>query len=70
MSELVDIYDLDDRLVKAITQVANNELISQDEILKVLRDCYAYLSWTTVQDAMKEVREIQKMTQRLLKEMD
>jgi|TARA_R100000084_G_scaffold73806_1_gene33093 hypothetical protein len=70
MSELVDIYDLDDRLSKAITMLANNELISQDFILKVLRDCYAYLSWTVVQDATREAREMQKMTQELLKEMD
>ena len=70
MSELVDIYDLDDRLFKAISSLANNELISQDEILKVLRECYAYLSWTTVQDAMKEAREMQKMAHEVLKEMD
>ena len=70
MSELVDIYDLDDRLFKAISRLANNELISQDFILKALRQCYAYLSWTVVQDAMREAREMQKMTQELLKEMD
>ena len=60
MSELVDIYDLDDRLVKAIILLANNELISQDEVLRVLRNCYAYLSWTVVQDAMKEARVMQR----------
>ena len=70
MSELVDTYDLDDRLHTAISRLANNELISQDFILKALRQCYAYLSWTVVQDAMREAREMQKMTQELLKEMD
>ena len=69
MSELVDIYDLDNRLHTAISRLENNELISQDFILKVLRQCYAYLSWTVVQDAMREAREMQKMTQELLKEM-
>ena len=70
MSEIVDTYDLDDILHTAISRLANNELISQDFILKVLRQCYAYLSWTVVQDAMREAREMQKMTQELLKEMD
>jgi hypothetical protein len=70
MSELVDVYGLDNRLHTAISRVENNELISQDFILKVLRNCHAYLSWTIVQDAMREARETQKMTQELWKEMN
>ena len=70
MSELVDIYDLDDRLFKAISSLAKDgwgkkEPISQDFILKVLRDCYAYLSWTVVQDATKEAREIQRQVKEM-----
>ena len=70
MSELVDIYGLNERLYKTISRLENNELISQDEVLKVLRQCYAYLSWTEVQDAMREAREIQKIAHEMMKEMD
>ena len=70
MSELVDIYGLNERLYKTISRLENNELISQDEVLKVLRQCYAYLSWTEVQDAMREAREIQKIAHEMMKEMN
>lgn len=67
MSELVDTYDLDDRLHVACSNLAN---IPLPEVLILLQDLRSYLAWTTVQDAMKEAREMQKMTQELLKEMD
>ena len=69
MSELVGWAELEDRVYTAISRLENNELISQDEILKALKQCYAYLSWSEVQRAMKEAREIQKMTQEMIKEM-
>lgn len=65
MSELVDTYELDNRIHQALHLVTFG-----DELWNVLTDVQAYMRWTVVQDAMKEVREIQKMTQRLLKEMD
>lgn len=70
MSELVKPYELNERLYKTISRLENNELISQDEVLKVLRQCYAYLSWTEVQNAMREAIEIQKIAHEMMKEMD
>ena len=66
---LVDWLKLEARLHSVISRLENNELISQDEVLKALKQCYAYLSWSEVQRAMKEAREIQKMTQEMIKEM-
>ena len=65
MSELVDRYELDDRLYKTISRLENNGHISQDEVLKVLRECYAYLSWSVVQEAMEEARELQRLVRKL-----
>lgn len=70
MSELVKPYELNERLYKTISRLENNELISQDEVLKVLRQCYAYLSWTEVQNAMREAIEIQKIAHEMMKEMN
>ena len=65
MSELVDRYELDDRLYKTISRLENNGHISQDEVLKVLRECYAYLSWSVVQEAMEEARELQRLVRKV-----
>ena len=65
MSELVDRYELDDRLYITISRLENNGHISQDEVLKVLRECYAYLSWSVVQEAMEEARELQRLVRKV-----
>jgi len=70
MSELVDPYELDERVYTAISILERLNVSSQDEILKALKQCYAYLSWSQVQRAMREAREMQKMTQEMMKEMD
>jgi hypothetical protein len=67
MSELVDIYELDDRLHVACSNLAN---IPLPRVLILLQDLQAYMGWTVVQDAMKEAKGTQKMCQELLKEMD
>ena len=70
MSELVGWAELEDRVYTAISKLERLNVSPQDEILKALKQCYAYLSWSEVQRAMKEAREIQKMTQEMIKEMN
>ena len=74
MRELVDTYKLHERLHVAISKVGNpisSQAKSQYRpLLELLEDLQAYMGWTVVQDAMREAREMQKMTQELLKEMD
>ena len=69
MSELVGWLELEGRLHSAISSLEAG-WNPRDEVLKVLRQCYAYLSWTEVQDAMREAREIQKIAHEMMKEMD
>jgi len=66
MSELKDFMDIDGRLYVA----CSNFLDLPPQVLELLEDLRSYLAWTIVQDAMKEAREMQKMTHGLLKEMD
>ena len=65
---LVDWLKLEARLHSVISRLEAG-WNPRDDVLEVLRQCYAYLSWSEVQRAMKEAREIQKMTQEMIKEM-